>query len=54
MLALAIWSVRDSPGPMWISVTLGVVASALSIADAVDHSNVLQGSSAVCHALFYF
>jgi len=54
VLALAIWSVRASPGPLWISVTLGVVASALSIADAVDHSNVLQGSSAVFHALFYF
>ena len=54
VLALAIWSVRASPGPLWISVTLGVVASALSIADAVDHSDVLQGSSAVFHALFYF
>ena len=54
VLALAIWSVRASPGPLWISVTLGVVASALSIADAVDHSNVLQGASAVCHAMFYF
>jgi hypothetical protein len=54
VLALAIWSVRDSPGPLWISVTLGVVASALSIADAIDHSNALQGASAVCHALFYF
>jgi hypothetical protein len=54
VLALAIWSVRASPGPLWISVTLGVVASALSIADAIDHSNVLQGASAVFHALFYF
>lgn len=54
VLALAIWSVRDSPGPLWISVILGVVASALSVADAVQHSNGLQGASAVCHALFYF
>ena len=54
VLALAIWSVRDSAGPLWISVTLGVVASVLSIADAVDHSNALQAASAVCHAMFYF
>jgi hypothetical protein len=54
VLALAIWSVRDSAGPLWISVILGVVASALSIADAVSHSDALQAASAICHALFYF
>ncbi len=54
VLALAIWSVRDSAGPTWIAVTLAVVASSLGIADAIDHSVWLQGLSAVGHALFYF
>ncbi len=54
VLALAIWSVRDSAGPLWISIILGVVASSLSIADAVQHSVGLQAASAICHALFYF
>ncbi len=38
VLALAIWSVRESPGPTWIAVTLGVVASGLSIVDAIHPS----------------
>jgi hypothetical protein len=54
VLALAIWSVRESPGPTWIVILLGVVASCLSIADAVNHSPTLEGASAICHALFYF
>ena len=45
---------RDSPGPTWIIVVLGVLASALSIADAVSDQPVFEGSSAVLHALFYF
>ena len=44
VLALAIWSVRDSPGPTWIIVVLGVLASALSIADAVSPSPLFEGS----------
>jgi hypothetical protein len=54
VLALAIWSVRDSPGPTWIVVVLGVAASALSIADGLSPSPVLAGASAILHALFYF
>jgi hypothetical protein len=54
VLGLAIWSTRESPGPTWIVIVLGVLASALSVADAVNHSTALQGASAICHALFYF
>jgi Ion channel len=54
VLALAIWSVRASAGPTWIAVTLAVVASGLSIADAISPTPTLDVASAVCHALFYF
>ena len=54
VLALAIWSTRESPGPTWIVIVLGVVASTLSITDAVNYSTGLELSSAICHALFYF
>src|SRR3712207_6296371 len=54
VLALAIWVTRESPGPTWIVIVLGVLASALSIADAVSSSPVLLGASAILHALFYF
>ena len=50
VLGLAIWSVRDSPGPTWIAIVLGVAASALSIADAVSHSPALELASAILHA----
>jgi hypothetical protein len=53
VLALAIFTVRDSPGPTWIVIVLGVLASALSIADAVSNQPIFEGSSAVLHALFY-
>jgi Ion channel len=54
VLALAIWSVRDSAGPTWIAVTLAVAASGLSIADAINPTPALDVASAVSHALFYF
>jgi hypothetical protein len=54
VLALAIWTVRSSPGPTWIAIILAVTASALSIADAFSASPHLQLISASCHALFYF
>ncbi len=54
VLILAIWSVRDSPTPTWIAIVLAVVASGLSIADAIDHSPTLQLGSAASHAVFYF
>ena len=54
VLGLAIWSVRDSPGPTWIVIILGVLASSLSIADAINHSPAMELTSSVLHALFYF
>jgi hypothetical protein len=54
VLALAIWSVRDSRAPTWIAVTLAVLASGLSIVDAIHPTTELDAASAVCHALFYF
>ena len=54
VLVLAIWTVRSSPGPTWILVTLAIVASILSIADAVSTNVVLQLISAASHGLFYF
>ena len=54
MLALAIWSVRDSPAPTWIAIILGVAASVLSVADALNHSSALELASAIFHAAFYF
>jgi hypothetical protein len=56
VLALAIWSVRRSAGPIWIPIGLGVVASGLSIADAAvsAYTPGLIGASAVFYALFYF
>lgn len=54
VLAVAIWSVRDSAGPTWVAIALGLAASALSVADAVQHTPTLQLGSAVLHAVFYF
>jgi hypothetical protein len=54
VLGLAIWSTRESPGPTWIVIVLGVLASALSVADGVNHSTALQFGSAILHAVFYF
>jgi hypothetical protein len=54
VLALAILTVRDSPGRTWVIVVLGVFASALSIADGLGPSPILAGASAILHALFYF
>ena len=53
VLALAIFTVRASPGPTWIIVVLGVLASALAVADAVSDQPIFEGTSAVLHALFY-
>ena len=54
VLALAIWSVRESRAPTWIAVTLAVLASGLSVVDAIHPTTTLDVASAVCHALFYF
>jgi hypothetical protein len=54
VLALAVWSVRSSPGPTWLAVVLGVSASALSILDALSGAPALPLLAAVVHAAFYF
>src|SRR4030095_2597432 len=54
VLALAIWSVRDYRAPTESAVALAVLASGLSIADAIHPTPELDVASAVCHALFYF
>lgn len=54
VLALAVWSVRQSAGKVWISIALGVAASGLSIIDGLHHTWGLALGSAVLHALFYF
>ena len=40
--------------PTWIVIILGVLASSLSIADAINHSPAMELTSSVLHALFYF
>jgi hypothetical protein len=54
VLGLAIWAVRDQPGPTWLAVVLGVTASGLSIVAAITGSGTLNLAGAVVHALFYF
>ena len=54
VLGLAIWAVRDQPGPTWLAVVLGVTASGLSVTAAVTGSGALTFASSVVHALFYF
>jgi hypothetical protein len=54
VLGLAIWAVRNQPGPTWLAVALGVTASGLSIVAAVAGSEGLTLAASVVHALFYF
>jgi len=54
VLALAIWATRESPGPTWMAVTLAIAASALSIADEIHPTVVMDAASGVLHAVFYF
>lgn len=54
VLALAVWAVRDQPGPTWIALVLGVAASGLSITGAVTGSTTTDLWAATVHALFYF
>ena len=54
VLGLAIWSVRDSAGRVWVSLALGVAASVLSILDGLTDTPALLLASAALHALFYF
>ncbi|GAA2095081.1 ion channel [Microlunatus panaciterrae] len=54
VLALAIWSVRDSAGPTWIALAIGVIAAALAVASVLLGGSALQAVSAGVHAMFYF
>lgn len=54
VLGLAVWSVRDTRGLLWVALVLGVSASALSVADALSPHPTVAILSAVLHALFYF
>jgi hypothetical protein len=56
VLALAIWSVRHTAGrgQVLVSIALGIAASGLSVADAIEGSWGLALPSALLHALFYF
>lgn len=54
VLGLAVWSVRDSPGPTWVALILGISASALSVADALSPNPTVAVVSAALHAVFYF
>ena len=54
VLGLAVWSVRDSPGPTWVALILGIGASALSVVDAFSPNPALSNVSAGLHAVFYF
>ena len=54
VLALAIWAVRNQPGPTWIAVVLGVLASGLSITAALTGSGTADLAADLVHATFYF
>lgn len=54
VLLLAIFSVRELPGPTWVVITLASSAAALAIIDIFWHNPVLQVASAALHAAFYF
>ena len=59
VLTLAVWSVRSSAGRTSAAIILGLVASGLSIADAVhtqpgQPAGGLTLAAACVHALFYF
>lgn len=53
VLALAIWAVRDQPGPTWIAVILGVAASGLSVLGAVLGSDAVGLVADLAHVGFY-
>ncbi|WP_328988722.1 potassium channel family protein [Kribbella sp. NBC_01245] len=54
VLALAVFSVRKSPGLTWVSVCLGLPAVVLSLIDAAQPNTALVPWSAMLHAIFYF
>lgn len=54
VLLLAIFSVRELPGPTWVVITLASSAAGLAIIDIFWSNPVLQATSATLHAAFYF
>ncbi|MFC7625963.1 ion channel [Microlunatus sp. GCM10028923] len=54
VLLLAIFSVRELPGPTWVVITLASSAAGLAIIDIFWSNPVLQVASAALHAAFYF
>lgn len=54
VLALAVFSVRATPGLTWLSICLGIPAVTLSLVDVVQPGTVIVPISAVLHAAFYF
>jgi hypothetical protein len=54
VLALASWAVRDSPGPARLAISLAVVASGLSINNAIHPVAALNLAANTAPALFDF
>ncbi|GAA1594901.1 ion channel [Kribbella sancticallisti] len=54
VLALAVFSVRSTPGLTWVSICLGIPAVVLSLVDAMNPTAAIVPISAVLHAAFYF
>lgn len=54
VLALAVFSVRATPGLTWVSITLGIPAVVLSVIDAFAPNEHLVPYWAALHAAFYF
>jgi ion channel len=54
VLALAVFSVRSTPGLTWVSICLGIPAVVLSVVDAFRPTDVVVPVSNVLHAAFYF
>jgi hypothetical protein len=54
VLALAVFSVRATPGLTWLSICLGIPAVTLSLVDAFNPGTPIVPVSAALHAVFYF
>lgn len=54
VLSLAVIVVRQSPVPVWVVITLGVLAAGMSIVGSVYPVPWLAATSAALHAAFYF
>lgn len=54
VLALAVFSVRSTPGLTWVSICLGFPAVVLSVVDVFRPTEAIVPVSNVLHAAFYF